>query len=274
MIRFGKHIYINPLTLALFAFCFINRRAELLCVTYAVMTVHELSHLAAALAIGLKPSHITFHPFGVNLKLSNKIIYGLADEIILYAAGPLCNILLACGSAAAYSHYPYGLLRFFYTGNILLFCVNMLPAVPLDGGIILKKIISHRIGSRRAERVMRAVSVMISAALLAVGGYVVYVTKFNFSILLLAVFLAGSIFTQTEKYNIDFVRELMYYKNKPRSKIRFIAADKNDDPAKTAERFVPDKFSVVLIINKKGEIDDILTETQIIDRLIDERKFS
>ncbi len=269
MISLGKHVYINPLSAVLFVFCFITQRAGLLLTVYSVMTLHELSHLAAALAIGLKPSHISFHPFGVNLKLGNKIVYSLADEIILYASGPLCNAVLALGAAVVFSRYPNPYIKFFYVENILLFCVNMLPVLPLDGGIILRKILACRMGNRAAGRVVRVISLCFTVALLILGGYVVYVTKFNFSVLFLAVFLAGSIFTQSEKYNIDFVKELMYYKNKPCKRVRLIIADKDESPRKTAERFVPGKYSVVCVMNKNGEIEELLTETQIVDKLID-----
>ena len=46
----------------------------MLCVTYVVMILHELAHCLAAVCIGLKISHIDFYPFGVNLKLKNKLV--------------------------------------------------------------------------------------------------------------------------------------------------------------------------------------------------------
>ena len=206
----------------------------------------------------------------MNLKLKNKIVYSLADEIILYAAGPLCNALLALGAAMVYSACPNQNVRYFYAGNILLFCVNMLPVTPLDGGVILKKLLALRMGSRAASRVMRVISVIPAAALFIAGSYAAYVTKFNFSVLLLSVFLFGSIFSQSEKYNIDFVKELMYYKSKPRKHARLLVADKSDVPRKIAEKFIPGKYSIVCVTDNDGAIDDILTETQIIDELISE----
>lgn len=268
MIHLGKHIYINPLTIILFVFCFVMHRTVMISTAYAVMTVHELAHLAAALAIGLKPSHISFQPFGVNLRLKNKIVYSLADEIILYAAGPLCNIVLALGAAVVFPYFPYEELRMFYAGNILLFCVNMLPITPLDGGMILKKILSRRFGSRNAEKTLRVVSALLTVILIVFGAYVVYITKLNFSVLFFAVFLAGNIFTQNEKYNIDLIKELMYYKNKPRNRVRLIIADDSDEPLKIAERLAPDRYSVICITDKSGKIKELLTETQIIEKII------
>ena len=41
-----------------------------------------------------------------------------------------------------YSRYPNESVKFFYISNTMLFCMNMIPSVPLDGGILLKKIIT------------------------------------------------------------------------------------------------------------------------------------
>ena len=71
LIKITKYLRVNVLTIALFAFCFIFNKADMLCVTYTVMILHELAHCLAAVCIGLKISHIDFYPFGVNLKLKN-----------------------------------------------------------------------------------------------------------------------------------------------------------------------------------------------------------
>ena len=89
MIKIFSGIYIHFLTIALFAVCYITGKLETLFITYLIMFIHEIAHLLAAIGIGLKPARIIFFPFGVNLKLKNKLVYSLSDEIILYIAGPL-----------------------------------------------------------------------------------------------------------------------------------------------------------------------------------------
>ena len=73
MIKISKGIYIHFLTVLLFIFCYINRKLEILAISYISIFVHEIAHLTAAIAIGLLPSRIIFLPFGVNLKLKNTI---------------------------------------------------------------------------------------------------------------------------------------------------------------------------------------------------------
>lgn len=267
MIKITKYLRINILTAALFVFCFLSGYWQTFSMTYLVMLCHETAHMMAAIAIGLKVSHITLHPFGVNLSLKNKMVYSLADEIILYISGPLFNIFTAFVSAVIYKYNQSEILRFFYICNIMLFIMNMLPALPLDGGIILKKFLMYRFGSRKAKYIMSAISVVITAAVAALGIYVIYLTKMNFSVLLFALLMLGNMFTQHEKYNVDFVKELMFHDKKKKNKVKHIIADENNSYLEIASDFDMHSYSIVYIINKTGKIVDIMSENQIMEEI-------
>lgn len=272
IIKLCKWLYINPLTIVLFILCFITRKLELLAITYAVMLAHELAHLSAALAIGLKPSYIAIQPFGVNLKLKNRLVYSLADEMILYLAGPLVNAVLSLSATILRAYMPSVWLDDFIIKNLALFLMNLLPVVPLDGGIIIKKIMMHRMGYQKANRMMRLISTLLTTAMVLFGIYLVYRTAFNFSVLFLCVFLLANIFTQKEKYNIDFIRELMFFKEKCRDyqnkKVTLLVRKKGDDIRKIAERFTSGNYYIIYFLDKNGQIDDIVTETELIQRMV------
>ena len=103
MIKIGKYIRINILTPLLFLVCYMIGKLEIICVSYGVMLLHELSHMMAAILIGLSIDKICLQPFGVNLKLGNRFVHSLSDEVILYMSGPLCNIVLSIVSLFLYS---------------------------------------------------------------------------------------------------------------------------------------------------------------------------
>lgn len=269
MIRFTKYLRINILTIVLFIFCFFSGHLRTLLVTYSVMLCHETAHMLAALAIGLRVSDMTFYPFGVNLKLKNKMVYSIADEIILYLSGPLFNVFAALVSMTIYKYFPSEMLKFFYMCNIMLFVMNMLPALPLDGGIILKKCLMYRFGNRHAKRIMRIVSVVISCAVTVLGIYVIYITKMNFSIFLFAMLMIGNMFTQNEKYNVDFIKELMFYNKKKKNKVKHIITNVDSDYRSIADKFDMHSYSVVYLTDNEGKITETITETQIMKKLID-----
>ena len=269
MIKITKYIYIHIFTVVLFAVCFCTRNFFELSAIYAVMLLHEVAHLIAAVCIGLRASHITLYPFGVNLKLKNKMICSLSDEIILYAAGPLCNAVFSLAAIMLYQHFPIYAIQYFYISNTALCAINLLPTSPLDGGIILKKILAYKIGTKKASKVTTVISVIMSLLLVFLGIYIVYITKYNYSVLMLSVLLIGNIFTQKEKYNFDYIKELMFYKNKSRKHVSVKVADENATPREISKLFDFGKYSIVFQTDNSGKIKNIVTETEIIDKILD-----
>ena len=195
MIKICRYLYIHPLTILLFVICYITRQLEILTLSYVIMLIHELAHLISALCIGLLPSKIIIYPFGINLKLKNTLIYSISDEIILYAAGPLSNIIMALSALPflRHSHYIYE----FYIQNIALFVLNLLPVSPLDGGIILKKILTFYFGNKSAVKIIRTISSFIILLFVSFLIYIGINHKLNYSLFFLTVFLLCTIFTSS-----------------------------------------------------------------------------
>ncbi len=226
----------------------------------------------AAKLIGLKVSRVTLLPFGLNLKLKNRYIYGTAEEVILYLAGPFANILLALSGVAAVRIFGADAerWRWFYMCNIMLFAMNMLPVLPLDGGIILKKLLICRIGMKRTMFIMRSVTcffigIMAIAAIMAVNRNGV-----SYSFICLVIFLAGNILTQKEKYDTDFIKELVNYRSKRLGGRRAVVrvAGENEDMRKRAAEFTTGTYTVLLIVDGDGAVKEVITERQVIDSLL------
>lgn len=267
MIKITKHLKINILTVIMFAAGIVLRYPPIFYITYIVMVLHECAHLTAALCIGLTPDYLVFQPFGLNLRLKNKIIYSLADEVILYLSGPLVNALAATAATLLYKYTGAEELRFFYISNIMLFVMNILPAVPLDGGMLLKRIISRHKGNRAATMICRTLTIILCAMLMTLGIYVISHNRYNFSLILFSILLMGNVFTQKEKYDVDFIGELMFYKTKKRSRVNHIIAENGEDSAHIAGKFRPDRYNIVYIVSGEGEILDTITETKLIENL-------
>ncbi len=267
MIRITKYFKIHILTVILAIICLFSGYIKYFLIVYSAMLLHETAHLVAALWIGLRVSHITLYPFGVNLKLKNKMVYSVVDDVILYISGPLINIILSLISLLVYTKYPREEIYLFYINNIALFAVNMLPAMPLDGGMILKKILTSKFGYDNTKIIMGILS-MLCALLFAVAGiFVLYKTRVNFSVLLFAALLLGNVFTQQEKYDEKLVRELMFHNKKKGDRIRHLTVKEPIDYKKLVKKLDTKDYGIVYVLNSKGKIINILTETEIINNL-------
>lgn len=273
LIKLGRRIYINPLTVLLFVFCYINRQLETLVITYAIMLIHESAHLAAAMFIGLIPSHIIIEPFGVNLRLKNQIVYSIYDEILLYMSGPIVNIIFAFVGVIANGYVKNVWIFDFAVKNFALFGLNMLPILPLDGGVILKKIISAAIGCKNGERIMRIISGAMVCTIATLSVILMIKSGFNFSVVFLCVFLVMNIFVQKEKYNIDFVKELMFYKKKSSEykdkRVKLLAVSEDDSIRSAAEKFTNNTFGIAVVVDKHNKVGGLFTEPELIDAIME-----
>ncbi len=269
LIKIGKHVYIHFTTLLLFAVCYFNRNLEMLFINYIAITMHELVHLITAVSVGLTPSYICFLPFGVNLKLKNSILYSIWDEIILYASGPLFNIILALCLLPFCKNGTY--FRQFYLCNLGLFIFNMLPILPMDGAVILKKLLQRRWGAERANLFLKTVSGVLLAVLIYVEIKMLIYNRFNYPFLFVIIFLTANIFTNKEKYFTDFVKELMFYKQKNDFKIKkakVLSVKTDTDYKLIAKKFTQGCNYIIFKENREGKIESIVSEREIIEKIL------
>ena len=260
MIKLSRHFYIHWLTLALFATAYITRTLSQAASVYAVMLLHELAHTAAALRLGLGVSHIILYPFGVTLKVGTRMVCSLADEVILYLSGPLVNVVAAllCGVFVGKNS--------FYYNNILLFVLNMLPVLPLDGGQLALGILSAKIGANHALRILKAGAVVLAAAIVTI---ILCYGKLGINSIAFCGFILACVFTQREKYNRDFIREMSCRKKRRdlcRGEIFF--AGQNTPLRKIAEQFNPSKDALVVVVEGVGEIRELKTKDEIINDIL------
>lgn len=249
---------INPLTIILFLTAWLTGNISVLAVTYAVMAAHECAHLAAALCIGLRPESMTFSPFGVHLELKNRLVRSLADEIIVYAAGPLVNALLSLAALYIGNEELYRI-------NTALLVMNLLPVAPLDGGIILKRILSYRYGILFSQRIMRILSAVLSAAMMCTASVSLYYGVINLSAFIMALFLLGNLITAKELYNVDFITAISHDKKNSNS-ARLVIVDNRHEIIDAAKLVSPSFTTIAAVLDNEGRVIKFMSEKEIIEK--------
>ena len=111
----------------------------------ASVLVHELAHAAAAARSGLKVSGITLRVFGGATELEGHP-RDAAAELRIALAGPFATLVLFVSFLAAGRIFAAPAPVLAVTNNLalingLLLAFNLIPAVPLDGGRILRAVL-------------------------------------------------------------------------------------------------------------------------------------
>jgi Zn-dependent protease len=142
---------------------------------FACVLVHELSHALVALHHGVRVSTIRLHVFGGECELESEPSTPLAEAVVTLM-GPLTSLLLAAASYSfghAVTDVPWALALTGYLAavNLILGLFNLAPALPLDGGRLLRAILWWWSGSQlSATRWAAGAGSLFGMGLIALGG--------------------------------------------------------------------------------------------------------
>jgi stage IV sporulation protein FB len=154
----------------------------LLGVVLASIVLHELGHALVARHLGVPIGGIALHFFGGAAKmLGSPRTPG--DEIAIAAAGPAVSFFLA-GLGLVAARLGLGSGALVAEVNLAVGLFNLLPALPMDGGRILRALLARRVGHYAGTRQAVAVARVLALALGALG-----VLGGHFTIAALAVML-------------------------------------------------------------------------------------
>ena len=144
--------------------------------------LHELAHALTARHFKLSTHGITLFLFGGVAEILDDPPNPQA-EIVIAIAGPLSSLLLAgwlalAGFVGATSDWPPGLssvLIYLALLNLLLGLINLLPALPLDGGRVLRALLWwNKKDLTKAAELTSRISSAFGTAMLVWGGLLAF----------------------------------------------------------------------------------------------------
>lgn len=153
---------------------------------FVCVTLHELGHSLVARRFGVPVHEIVLLPIGGYARMGRGPSRPL-HELIIAVAGPLVNVLIAVGLIVALGMQSSvfqneaallaglqgldlrALLLWLLVGNVWLALFNMLPALPMDGGRVLRATLSFWLGKARATAIAARVGQVLALGMVAFG---------------------------------------------------------------------------------------------------------
>ncbi len=150
---------------------------------FGSVLLHELGHSLVALRHGVKVRSITLFLFGGVATIEKECRSALA-ALQVAAAGPAVSFALALGffllAQLGETVQPVAALvcRQLMILNLVLGIFNLMPGLPLDGGLIVKALVWHFSGSRRrGVQVAAAAGLALAITAMALGLWFVLVWR-------------------------------------------------------------------------------------------------
>lgn len=138
---------------------------------FASVVAHEVAHALVARGYGIRTRDIVLTPIGGVARLEGLPRSGWAEAAIALA-GPAASLAIAAGAWALSPLAGQGglavVLSSLLRANLMLGLFNLLPAFPMDGGRVLRGLLSERVGlltaTGFAARLGRALAVLMGIA--------------------------------------------------------------------------------------------------------------
>ncbi len=170
---------------------------------FCCIILHEYGHALVARKYGVKTRDIVLFPIGGMARL-DRLPEKPVQEFLVALAGPLVNVLIALVLFPFFWFYTRPALLtqaipdsdniddnfFFFLPlllflNLLLALFNLIPAFPMDGGRILRALLSIRFGRLRATKIAVGIGQVLAVGLIFYG-----MSSERFSYLLIGFFIA------------------------------------------------------------------------------------
>lgn len=159
---------------------------------------HELWHLAAMLAVGNPPESVRLELTGMNIKRMQSVKISIKNELFIALCGPMANAFVFIICIIVLCFYENELILSTACINLILMTFNLLPIKRLDGGMALYFMLSRKFDADFCSHILKITSVFFIAVMYIWGIYVFVFSKYNFSVLIIAIFLTASLFGSNE----------------------------------------------------------------------------
>lgn len=173
----------------------------LILVLFICVVLHELGHALTAKRFNINTRKIMLLPIG-GVATLDKLPEKPAHELLVALAGPAVNVVIALGLALVVPIGKYlsfdavvleemlhevtvnNFLFYLFFANIMLVLFNLIPAFPMDGGRVLRGLLSFKLGRVEATRIAagvgQALAVLFFIAGLLLNPFMVLIALFIF----------------------------------------------------------------------------------------------
>ena len=165
----------------------------------AAVLIHEAGHLLMMIKLGFLPGKIKISAFEIKIFDSKRQSRSEKQNFFIIFSGPAVNFIC---------FIPFYLLYLLGNGNFLPFALanlsvglfNSLPVLSLDGGQIIFILLKRRLNPARAEKIVDIITLITIFPLAVLGFAVLFMSKYNFSLLFICAYLIISLVTRSDRY--------------------------------------------------------------------------
>ncbi|HCF49810.1 MAG TPA: hypothetical protein DER60_05985 [Syntrophomonas sp.] len=265
----GTSYRIHWLVLALVGLYTYLGQGRLLLLLMAALFFHEMAHVITARALGIKVSAVELTPFGGQAQIADFTGLEPEKELFMSLAGPLSSLSLA----AFFYFVPTGLdadtSLWLMRCNLFLGLFNLLPALPMDGGRILRSWLSPLMGFRKSTRLAAFTGMAFAAAIICHGFYYTSEAVYMAQEILAGMVLFWFAVRESRFLAYSFMRYLIHKKSEL-NRLGFLetrqVVSSWDTPLRSLLKDTrPKHYLIVVVLDDYHHVANVYTEAELIE---------
>lgn len=169
-------------------FAYINFSFYML-ILFLCIFIHEAGHIIFVKINGLDILGVEILPFGINISTDSRLT-AYKTDIMIALSGPCANLICSAGIFLMIKISGYDSMLFFsFLTNIIYAAVNLFPVKSLDGGKVMEIVLKMILPENLSHIVFSAISAVFLGILSVLAFFVLMVTGYNFTLILLCCYL-------------------------------------------------------------------------------------
>jgi len=232
--------------------------------------LHEVGHIVIARLSGLTVKSLRLTPFGGIAEIESFYYTDEKTEFSVAIAGPLINITLAVffSLLTRYIYFRGNWMDIFIYINAMLAGINLIPALPLDGGRALRAIMRRIINEKAVNNCSVYLSIIIGVALILWSIYYIINHVINLNTILLGVYIIVNAIKEKKNSTYTLARGVILKKRKLDKYgyigVMPIAANKSEKASNVISNFSSTKYNIVAILNDDMQLNELIGEEEIL----------
>tara|TARA_R110002050_G_scaffold286468_3_gene436990 strand:- start:76796 stop:77890 length:1095 start_codon:yes stop_codon:yes gene_type:complete len=197
------------------------------------VVLHELGHAMTAKRFGIKTQKIILLPIG-GMATLDKMPEKPRQELLVALAGPAVNVVIALGLAMIvpirsyfnfeaiiveemlYAPTLQNFLFYLFMANVMLVVFNLIPAFPMDGGRVLRALLSYKLGRVEATRIASGIGQALAFVFFVFGFFL------NPFLILIAFFIFFAAYGENQMVKQDSILKGHLVKEATLTEITFL----------------------------------------------------
>lgn len=197
----------------------------LLIINYTLALIfHELGHMWVAKSKGYNATNMKLDLLGMKLNIKQTIDKN--DRFLIALAGPVVNFIFCILCFALWWLVPesYYFSYNFFQANWTVAIFNLMPAEPLDGGVMLNSLISFKSGKFASiiSKILNITFIILFSILFILS----FDSQPNLILLLFAIFFVVNLIKQKNQSNYDACYKTLFKRSAPITKVQLLKVNK------------------------------------------------